>query len=130
MWNGGTVPWLICAANGKIPMTHGPVDTIPEGRASHAAYTLLAQGVTASEAVTRLSQRFGLSQRQAYGYVQDARAMGQPAEPAEELIPITIKIPGTLAETLRAHARSSGHSIGEIVARVLRRIFSDTDRHG
>ena len=71
----------------------------------NAAYTLLAQGVAASEAVKRLSQRFGLSQRQSYRYVQYARAMRRPAEPTEELIPITIKIPGTLAETLRAHAR-------------------------
>ena len=96
----------------------------------NAAYTLLAQGVTAGDAVQRLSQRFGLSPRQSYRYVQDARAMGQPAEPTEALLPITIKIPGTLAATLRAHARSSGHSIGEIVARALRRLFSDADRHG
>ena len=96
----------------------------------NAAYALLAQGVTASEAVQRLSQRFGLSQRQSYRFVQDARAMGHPVEPAEALIPITIKIPGTLAETLRAHAKSSGHSIGELVARALRRLFSDAGRHG
>jgi len=38
--------------------------------------------------------------------------MGQPVEPAEALIPITIKILGTLAATLRAHSRSSGDSIG------------------
>ena len=96
----------------------------------NAAYALLAHGVAASEAVLRLSQRFGLSQRQAYRYLQDARAMARPVEPAEALIPITIKIPGTLAETLRAHSRSTGDSIGEIVARALRRLFSDVDRHG
>ena len=56
--------------------------------------------------------------------------MGQPAEPTETLIPITIKIPVTLVQTLRAHASSSGHSIGEIVARTLRRLFSDAGRHG
>ncbi len=51
--------------------------------------------------------------------------MSQPVEPAEAVIPITIKIPGT--EALRAHSRSSGDSIGEIVARALRR--SDMGRH-
>ena len=56
--------------------------------------------------------------------------MGQPAEPTEALIPITIKIPDTIAQTLRAHARSSGLSIGEIVARALRRFFSEADRYG
>ncbi len=96
----------------------------------NTAYTLLAQGVTASEAVLCLSQRFGLSRRQAYRYLQEACAMSQPVEPAEAVIPITIKIPGTLAEALRAHSRSSGDSIGEIVARALRRFFSDMGRHG
>ncbi|MDD9998474.1 MAG: hypothetical protein OXQ89_12105 [Rhodospirillaceae bacterium] len=96
----------------------------------NAAYTLIAQGVSANEAVQRLSQRFGLSQRQSYRYVQKARAMDRPAEPSEALIPITIKIPGTLADTLRAYARSSGHSIGEIVAQAVRRFLSDAGRHG
>lgn len=96
----------------------------------NAAYNLLAQGITVSEAALQLVQRFGLSQRQAYRYVQDARAMTRQAEPAEALIPITIKIPGTLAETLRAQSRSSGLSIGEIVARALRRFFSDASHHG
>ena len=54
----------------------------------NAAYTLLAQGMTASDVVVRLSQRFGLSRRQSYRYVQDACAMDQPAEPTEALIPI------------------------------------------
>ena len=96
----------------------------------NAAYTLLAQGMTASDVVVRLTRRFGLSQRQSYRYVQDARAMAQPAEPTEALIPITIKIPDTIAQTLRTHASSSGLSIGEIVARALRRFFSDADRNG
>ena len=96
----------------------------------NAAYTLLAQGMTANEVVLRLSQRFGLSSRQSYRYVQNARAMDQPAAPTEALIPVTIKIPDTVAQTLRAHARTSGLSIGEIVARALRRFFSEADRHG
>ena len=96
----------------------------------NAAYTLLAQGFSASEAVLRLSQRFRLSQRQSYRYVQDARAMNQPSEPGEALTPVTIKIPGTLAATLRAHARTSGRSIAEIVTRALRRFFSHAGGHG
>ena len=52
----------------------------------NAAYTLLAQGMTANEVVLRLSQRFGLWPRQSYRYVQEARAMGYPAAPTEALI--------------------------------------------
>lgn len=93
----------------------------------NAAYTLLAQGVTANEAVVRLSQRFGVSQRQSYRYVQQAAAMDRPADPVESRIPITIKIPGALAQALRTHARSSGQAIGDIVARALRRFLPDVD---
>ena len=93
----------------------------------NAAYTLLEQGVTANEAVALLSQRFGVSQRQSYRYVQQAVAMDRPAEPVESRIPITIKIPGALAQALRTHARSSGQAIGDIVARALRRFLPDVD---
>lgn len=96
----------------------------------NAAYTLLTQGVTANEAVHQMTRRFGLSARQAGRYVRDARIMARPAEAVEASIPITIKIPGTLAATLRAQARSRGLSIGEIVARALRRFFSEPDRRG
>ena len=53
--------------------------------------------------------------------------MGQPAESTEALIPITIKIPGTLAETLRTHARSSGHSIAETLTGFLARLRSSAE---
>ena len=105
-------------------MSATPATTPQKVERLNAAYTLLAQGMTASDVVLRLSQR------QSYRYVQDARAMGQPAEPTEALIPITIKIPDTIAQTMRAHARSSRLSIGEIVARALRRFFSEADRYG
>ena len=81
----------------------------------NAAYALPAQGVTASEAGR---------------YVRDARTMTRPAEAVEASVPITIKIPGTLAAALRAQAQSRGLSIGEIVARALRRFFSEPDRDG
>lgn len=93
----------------------------------NAAYTLLAQGVTTNEAVVRLSQRFGVSQRQSYRYVQQALAMDRPAEPVESRIPMTIKIPGALAQALRTHARISGQAIGDVVARALRRFLPDVD---
>ena len=62
--------------------------------------------------------------------MRDRAEASLTVEPAEEVIPITIKIPGTLAEALRAHSRSSGDAIGKIVARALRRFFSDAGRHG
>ena len=57
----------------------------------NAAYGLLAQGHDVTAAVTLLSQRFDLSQRQAYRYVQVASNMSQSAPIHEALVPITMK---------------------------------------
>ena len=56
--------------------------------------------------------------------------MDRPAAPSEASVAITIKIPGTLAESLRTYAKSSGQTIGSIVAGALKRFFEDPGRHG
>ena len=96
----------------------------------NAAYALLAQQFEMAEAVQRLSKQFALSQRQAYRYVRTARTMRRPVQVAEASVPITLKIPGSLAAALRAHARSSGLSIGEIVSRSIARFLSGPGGHG
>ena len=96
----------------------------------NVAYGLLADGLEAAAAVERMSSQFGLSRRQAYRYVQAARAMSEPAQASEASVPITLKIPRSLVAALRAHARSSGLSMGEIVSRALARLFRDSGRHG
>ena len=96
----------------------------------NAAYALLAEGCEVAEAVGRLSRQFQLSQRQAYRYVQTARTMSAPAEVAETPIPITLKIPRSLVAILRAHARNSGLSMGEIVSRALAAFFRSSGGHG
>ncbi len=77
-----------------------------------------------------LSQEFDLSRRQAYRYLERARALGHPVEVSEDCVPMTLKIPGSIARQLRAHARSSGLTIGEIVARAVLRFLSAADKHG
>ena len=96
----------------------------------NAAYALLEQNSDVAVVVQRLSMQFGLSQRQAYRCVEAARKMRQPAEVAEASVPITLKIPGSLAAALRAHAKGSGLSIGEIVSRALSGFLFGTGRHG
>ena len=96
----------------------------------NAAYALLAQEFEMAEAVQRLSKQFALSQRQAYRYVRTARTMSRPVQISEASVPLTLKIPGSLAAALRAHARSSGRSIGEIVTRAIARYLSGSGGHG
>ncbi len=96
----------------------------------NAAYGLLAQGHDVTAAVTLLSQRFDLSQRQAYRYVQVASNMSQLAPIHEALVPITMKLPGSVAAALRTYSKNSGRTIGEIVSAALSKFMSSTGRHG
>ena len=96
----------------------------------NVAHGLLTQGRSMAEAATMLSQRFGLSRRQAYRYLQEARAIGHLVAVSETTIPITLKIPGSVVGDLRAYANSSGLTIGEIVARAVSKFLSTADKHG
>ncbi len=96
----------------------------------NVAYGLLAQGRSMAEAATMLSQEFGLSRRQAYRYLQEAQAIGHAVAVSEASVPITLKIPGSVARELRAYANSSGLTIGEIVARAVSRFLSAARKHG
>ena len=88
----------------------------------NAAHAFLAEGCETSEAVARLSKRFGMSQRQACRYVQTARTMSGPVTSRERSVPVTLKLPIGMASSLRAYARRSGLTTGEIVSRALARV--------
>ncbi len=82
------------------------------------------------EATTVLSREFGLSQRQAYRYLQAAEGLDHPVIAPAASIPITLKIPGDIVEELRAHAKVSGLTMGEIVARAVSTFLSSARKHG
>ncbi len=96
----------------------------------NVAHGLLTQERSMAKAATMLSQRFGLSRRQAYRYLQEAQAIGHPVAVSEASVPITLKIPGSVARELRAYANSSGLTLGEIVARAVSRFLSAAEKHG
>ena len=96
----------------------------------NVAYGLLAEGRSMAEAATMLSQELGLSRRQAYRYLQEARAIGHPVAVSEASVAITLKIPGSVARDLRAYASSFGLTIGEIVARAVSGYLSAAGKHG
>jgi hypothetical protein len=91
---------------------------------------LLVEGRSMREATTAMSRAFGLSQRQAYRYLHAARGLDQPVMAPAASIPITIKIPGDVVEALRTHAKTSGLTMGEIVARAVSTFLSSARKHG
>jgi hypothetical protein len=94
------------------------------------AHGLLVKGRSMREATTVLSREFGLSQRQAYRYLQAAESLDHPVIARAVSIPVTLKIPGDIVEELRAHAKASGLTMGEIVARAVSTFLSSARKHG
>ena len=91
---------------------------------------LLVEGCSMREATTVLSRAFGLSQRQAYRYLQAAQGLDHPVIAPAASIPITLKIPSDVVEALRTHAKTSGLTMGEIVARAVSTFLSSARKHG
>jgi len=96
----------------------------------NAAFNLLTQGRSLSEAAEALTQQFGLSRRQAYRYLQEASEIDAPVLVASPSIPITIKIPADVVKRLRSYAQASGMTIGEIVAQAVVSFLDKLHRHG
>jgi antitoxin component of RelBE/YafQ-DinJ toxin-antitoxin module len=96
----------------------------------NSAFELLAAGYSLAAAADAVCERYGLSRRQAYRYLLEARDLKAPAAPVEATIPITIKVPAQTVQTLRAYSRSSGMTMGEIVSRAVSALLARTRRHG
>jgi hypothetical protein len=95
-----------------------------------AARHLLADEIGMAEAAMALSRTFGLSRRQAYRYLELARA-GEPApSAAENSVTITLKMPESLAHDLRAHATVRGVTTSEVVRQAVSAFLAAKRRHG
>jgi len=101
-----------------------------KARQLNAAHKLLERNTGLSEAAQSLSREFDLSLRQAYRYLEEAAHLEQPVEIAEATVPITLKLPPSIARRLRARARSSGLTIGTIVTRALDAFLGARKKHG
>ncbi|MQB01899.1 MAG: ribbon-helix-helix protein, CopG family [Actinobacteria bacterium] len=87
-------------------------------RRINAAAELLDAGVEVAEAARRIARRFGLSQRQARRYVEQAREVGEVAVP-EPTVVFTVRLPASLVDRLRGHAHASGRTLSSLVAQAV-----------
>jgi hypothetical protein len=101
-----------------------------KARQLNAAHRMLERHVALPEAAQRLAQQFGLSLRQAYRYLEAAAELNEPVAVVEPTVPVTLKLPPTTVRVLRAYARSSGLTIGVIVARAVDAFLGALRRHG
>jgi hypothetical protein len=101
-----------------------------KARQLNAARELLRRQVALPKAARQLSRKFGLSERQAYRYLQEASQLRQPVQVPEATVAVTLKLPPSTVEVLRKYARSSGLTIGAIVTAALQVSLRMRKRHG
>jgi len=83
-----------------------------------------------SQVLARLVARYGLSRRQAYRYLQQARQALGPLPVPEAKIVFTVKLPERLIVQVRQRARQQRGSISLWVEQALRRGLTQPKRHG
>jgi hypothetical protein len=96
----------------------------------NTARGLLQRQLPRADAVRQLSREFDLSERQAYRYLEKASQLDRPVEVPETTIPVTLKLPPRTVELLRKYAKSSGLTIGAIVATALNAFLRTLKKHG
>ena len=85
----------------------------------NAAHRLLAQPIETADAARRLADEFALSPRQAYRYLAQAATLGGPVPVVERTVSVTFKLPVSIVRALRAFARRSGRTLGQVVSEAL-----------
>lgn len=101
-----------------------------KARLLNTAYRLLAQQTEVAEAAQRLAQGFALSRRQAYRYLEQAAALNAPVPAVEPMVAVTFKVPVSTVRALRAYARRSGLTLGQIVTQALGAFLGALRRRG
>ena len=94
-----------------------------KARLLNAAYRLLGQRIETAAAAQQLADEFALSLRQAYRYLEQAAALSAPVPVMEPTVAITFKLPVSMVRALRAYARRSGLTLGQIVTKALAAFF-------
>jgi hypothetical protein len=101
-----------------------------KARLLNTAYRLLAQQTEVAEAAQQLAHGFALSRRQAYRYLEQAAALSAPVPAVEPMVAVTFKVPVSTVRALRAYARRSGLTLGQIVTQALTAFLGALRRRG
>ena len=82
------------------------------------------------DAVAQLVKDSGVSSRQAYRYLQQARCLKEPVSVGDPKVAFTVKLSRGLVRHLRVFADRTGVSLSEIVSRALLAVLPQRRRRG
>jgi len=83
------------------------------------AFDWLRQGFSPPEVTERLTGETGISHRQAYRYVEEARRLKAPLPGVDVKVVFSVKLSQGLVERLHRYAESTGETLSQIVSHAL-----------
>jgi hypothetical protein len=95
-----------------------------------AARRLLASKIGMAEAALELSRENGLSLRQAYRYLEEARKREPLLAAPQPSVTISLKMPAALAGKLQAHAAASNLTASEVMRRAVTAYLAPAEEDG
>ena len=72
-----------------------------------------------SKAADAMTEKYGISKRQAYRYIHEAGKIGVEIPIPDQKIAFTVKLSQSLIQALRKYAKKSGKNLSEIVTQSL-----------
>ena len=74
--------------------------------------------------------QYGISKRQAYRYIQEAKMIRKDVPIPDTKIAFTVKLSQNLIQALRQQAKDTGKTLSEIVTRSLEAFLQNGQRRG
>jgi predicted DNA-binding transcriptional regulator YafY len=96
----------------------------------NTAIKLLSQNLEQGQIVVELMNRYKVSKRQAYRYLQAAQGATHPLPLSESKIVFTVKLPKSVVQRIREFALSSGQSLSDITTDALENFLSKGEKSG
>ena len=85
----------------------------------NTALSLIKKHATVSKAVDAMTEKYGISKRQAYRYIHEAGKIGAKIPIPDQKIAFTVKLSRSMIQALRKYAKKSGKNLSEIVTQSL-----------
>jgi predicted DNA-binding transcriptional regulator YafY len=82
--------------------------------------SLLREGSSRNEALSVIMDRFDVSRRQAYRYIEEALRIKRTVMVPERKVVFTVKVPESLVSLIRHVANATGESLSAIVTKALK----------
>ena len=108
----------------------GKSSNLERAKRINSARAFINRYDTIAKAVSAMIDQYGISKRQAYRYIQEAKMIGKDVPIPDTKIAFTVKLSQNLIQALRQHAKDTGKTLSEIVTRSLEAFLQNGQRRG